>query len=154
MGQHGGGIAECEKAVSLEPNSTGDYFVLREVVRYSGRHEETMAMCKKAIRLNPFPPSWYYFGLTNAYSLTGQYEGAITAGKKAIHIDPINLVSRVFLAATYSLNRQEEEARVEAKEVLRINPHFSVDQWEKTIPFKNEEDRELIIAALRKVGLK
>jgi len=113
-----------------------------------------MAMCKKAIRLNPFPPSWYYFGLTNAYSLTSQYEEAIIAGKKAIHIDPFNLVSRVFLAATYSLNGQEEEARVEAKEVLRINPHFSVDQCEKTIPYKNEEDRELIIEALRKVGLK
>jgi adenylate cyclase len=154
MRQHNEGIAECEKAVNLEPNSAGAYYVLGEVLRYSGRHEEAIAMCKKAIRLNPFPPSWYYFGLTNAYSLTGQYEEAITAGKKAIHIDPNNMVSRVFLAAAYSLNGQEEEARIEAKEVLRINPHFSVDQWEKTIPYKNEEDGKLIIDALRKAGLK
>jgi len=154
MRQHDEGIAECEKAVNLEPNSAGAYYVLGEVLRYAGQHEEAIAMCKKAIRLNPFPPSWYYFGLTNAYSLTGQYEEAITAGKKAIHIDPNNMVSRVFLAAAYSLNGQEEEARIEAKEVLRINPHFSVDQWEKTIPYKNEEDRKLIIGALRKAGLK
>jgi len=127
---------------------------LGEVLRYAGRHEEAIAMCQKAIRLNPFPPSWYYFGLTNAYSLTGQYEEAIKAGKKAIHIDPNNMVSRVFLAAAYSLNGQEEEARIEAKEVLRINPHFSVDQWGKTIPYKIEEDRKLIIDALRKAGLK
>jgi adenylate cyclase len=154
MRQHDEGIAECEKAVNLEPNSAGPYYVLGEVLRYAGRHEEAISMCKKAIRLNPFPPSWYYFGLTNAYSLTGQYEEAITAGKKAIHIDPNNMVSRVFLAAAYSLNGQEEEARIEAKEVLRINSHFSVDQWEKTIPYKNEEDRKLIIGALRKAGLK
>jgi adenylate cyclase len=154
MGQHDEGIAECEKAVNLEPNAAGAYYVLGEVLRYSGRHEEAIAMCKKAIRLNPFPPSWYYFGLTNAYSLTGQYEEAIKAGKKAIHIDPNNLVSRAFLAAAYGLNGQEEEARIEAKEVLRINPHFSVEQWEKTIPYKNEEDRKLIIGALRKAGLK
>jgi adenylate cyclase len=154
MGQHDEGIAECEKAVNLEPNAAGGYYVLGEVLRYSGRHEEAISMCKKAIRLNPFPPSWYYFGLTNAYSLTGQYEEAIKAGKKAIHIDPNNLVSRVFLAVAYSLNGQEEEARIEAKEVLRINPHFSVDLWEKTIPYKNEEDKRLIIGALRKAGLK
>ena len=154
MRRHDEGIAECEKAVNLEPNSAGAYYVLGEVLRYSGRHEEAIAMCKKAIRLNPFPPSWYYFGLTNAYSLTGQYEEAITAGKKAIHIDPNNLVSRVFLATAYSLKGLEEEARIEAKEVLRINPHFSVDQWEKTIPYKKEEDRKLIISALRKAGLK
>jgi adenylate cyclase len=154
MRQHDKGIAECEKAVNLEPSSAGAYYVLGEVLRYSGRHEEAIAMCQKAIRLNPFPPSWYFFGLTNAYSLAGQYEEAVKAGKKAIHIDPNNLVSRVFLAAAYSLNGQEEEARIEAKEVLRINPHFSVDQWEKTIPYKNEEDRKLIIGALRKAGLK
>jgi adenylate cyclase len=154
MGQHDEGIVECEKAVNLEPNAAGGYYVLGEVLRYAGRHEEAIAMCQKAIRLNPFPPSWYYFGLTNAYSLTGQYEEAIKAGKKAIHIDPNNLVSRVFLAAAYSLNGQEEEARIEAKEVLRINPHFSVDLYEKTIPYKNEEDKKLIIGALRKAGLK
>jgi len=36
MGQHGEGIAECEKAVNLELNSAGDYFVSGEVLRYSG----------------------------------------------------------------------------------------------------------------------
>ncbi|MCK4817084.1 adenylate/guanylate cyclase domain-containing protein, partial [bacterium] len=154
MRQHDKGVSECEEAVSLEPNSAGAYYVLGEVLRYAGRHKEGIAMSKKAIRLNPFPPSWYYFGLTNAYSLTGQYEKAITAGKKAIHIDPNNLVSRIFLAAAYSLHGKEEKARIEAKEVLRINPNFSVDQWEKTIPYRNKADKELIIGAMRKAGLK
>ena len=145
MGQHEEGIAEYEKAVTLEPNPTGAYHILGEILRYRGRQEKTNAMCKKAIHLNPFPPSWDCLYLANAYSLTGQYEEAVTAGKKAIHRDPNNLVSGVFLDAAYSLTRQEEEVRIEAKEVLRINPHFSVDQWEKKILYKNEEDKELII---------
>jgi adenylate cyclase len=154
MRQHDKGIAEGEKAVSLEPSSAGACYVLGEILRYAGRHKEGIAMSKKAIRLNPFPPSWYYFGLTNAYSLTGQYEEAITAGKKAIHIDPNNLVSHVFLAAAYSLHGLEEEALAEAKEILRISPEFSVDHWEKTIPYRNKADKELIIGGLRKAGLK
>jgi adenylate cyclase len=153
IGQHDKGILESEKATGLDPNSAGAYYSFGEVLRYAGRHDEAIAMCKKAIRLNPFPPSWYYFGLTNAYTLTGQYEEAIAAGKKAIEIDPNNLVSHVFLAAAYSLHGLEEEALAEAKEVLRISPEFSVDHWEKTIPYRKEEDRKLIIGALRKAGL-
>jgi hypothetical protein len=43
---------------------------------------------------------------------------------------------------------------MEAAEVLRINPKFRVEYWAKTMPYKNEADRELIIGALRKAGLK
>ena len=45
-------------------------------------------------------------------------------------------------------------ARAEAPEVLRINPKFSLDRGVKTYPFKNQADRELVIEAFRKDGLK
>jgi tetratricopeptide (TPR) repeat protein len=111
-------------------------------------------MCKEAIRLDPIPVSLYYQSLTNAYCLTGQYDEAIAAGKKATSLGPNNLVAHAFLAAAYALHGREEEARLEAAEVLRINPKFLVDSWAKTMPYKNEADKELTIGALRKAGLK
>ncbi len=154
MLQHGKGIAECEGAVNLEPNSALAYFRLSLALRYAGRPKEAITMCKEAIRLDPIPVSIYYHSLTNAYCLTGEYEEAIAAGKKATSLGPNNLVAHAFLAAAYSLHGREEEARMEAAEVLRINPKFSVDNWAKTMPYKNEADKELIIGALRKAGLK
>jgi len=154
MRQHDKGILECERGVVLEPNSAHAHFFLNLALRYAGRAKEAITMCKEAIRLDPIPMSGYYQGLTNAYCLTGQYEEAITAGRKAVHIEPNNLIAHVFLAAAYSLDGQEEEAHIEAVEVLRINPKFSVDHWEKTIPYRNKADKELIIGALRKAGLK
>ena len=154
MRQHDKGISECERGVALEPNSAGAYFFLNLALRYAGRAKEAITMCKEAIRLDPIPLSGYYQGLTNAYCLTGQYDEAITAGRKAVHIEPNNLIAHVFLAAAYSLHDREEEAHIEAGEVLRINPKFSVDHWEKTIPYRNKADKELIIGALRKAGLK
>ena len=59
-----------------------------------------------------------------------------------------------FLAAPYSPHGREEEARMEAAEILRINPKFLVERWAKTIPYKNEADKGLTIGALRKAGLK
>jgi tetratricopeptide (TPR) repeat protein len=95
-----------------------------------------------------------YQGITTAYCHTGQYEEAIAAGKKAVDLGPNNMVARAFLAVAYSLSGKEEEASIEAKEVMRINPKFSLDEWAKTMPYKNKTDKDLIIGALRKAGLK
>ncbi len=152
--QHDKGIAECERAVTLDPNYANGYFFLGTALRYAGRPEEAIEMYNKAIRLDPIPQGRYYQGLTNTYCLMGQYEEAISAGQKAIHLNPDNLIAHAFLAAAYSLSGREEEAHVEAAEVIRLNPKFLVETWETTMPFKNKSDLELVIGALRKAGLK
>ena len=152
--QYDEGISECEQAVSLEPNSARAHYFLGVVLKYAGRHEEAITMSKEAIRLNPIPPSHYYDNLAASYCSTGQHDEATRAGKKAVQIQPDSLVAHAFLAAAYSLSGRQEEARVEAEEVLRINPKFSVDRWTQKMPYRNEADREIIIAALRGAGLK
>jgi adenylate cyclase len=154
MRQHDKGIAECEQAVNLEPNSAISYFYLSLAFKYAGRPKEAIAMAKEALRLNPIPPGFYYQNITHLYCLTGQYEEAIAVGKEATRVEPNNFTVRAFLTVAYSLHGREKEARIEAAEVLRINPKFRVDSWAKTIPFKNEAGRELTIGALRKAGLK
>jgi adenylate cyclase len=154
MRQHDKGIAECEQAVNLEPNSAISYFYLSLALKYAGRFKEALTMAKEAIRLNPIPPGFYYQNLTHLYCFMGRYEEAIAVGKEAARIEPNNFTVRAFLTVAYSLHGREKEARIEAAEVLRINPKFLVDSWTKTIPFKNEADRELTIGALRKAGLK
>jgi len=154
MLQHDKGIAECEQAVNLEPNSAIAHFYLSLALKYAGRPKEAITVAKEAIRLNPIPPGFYYQNLTHLYCLTGQYEEAIATGKQATRVEPNNFTLRAFLTVAYSLHGREEEARIEAGEVLRINPRFLVDSWAKTMPFKNEADKKLTIDALRKAGLK
>jgi adenylate cyclase len=119
MLQHDKGIAECEQAVNLEPNSAIAHFYLSLALKYAGRPKEAITVAKEAIRLNPIPPGFYYQNLTHLYCLMGQYEEAIAAGKQATHIEPNNFTLRAFLTVAYSLDGREEEARMEAAEVLR-----------------------------------
>lgn len=49
---------------------------------------------------------------------------------------------------------QEAKARMAAKEVLRIQPEFSLEQYQKTSLHKDQPDRGGIIEELRKAGLK
>jgi adenylate cyclase len=154
MGEHDKAVVKAEQAVALNPNSAYAHMVLGHTLRFAGRHEEAIPEYKKAIRLNPMPPTNYLFGLGMAYSWTGQYEEAIKWCEKAVRQDPDSFLTRLMMTQVYSLSGREEEARAEAAEVLRINPKFSVDKWEKASTVKKKTEKERSMAALRKAGLK
>jgi TolB-like protein/Flp pilus assembly protein TadD len=152
--QHEKAIAEGELAVSLAPNDANSVNHLGLVLRYGGRAEEAIPMHERAIRLDPMPPPAYLYQLGLCYALTGDPGKAISICKKALHQNLDDLAVHLALAIAYSLSGNEGEARVEAAEVLRIHPKFSVEYAARTWPYKNEADIETITGALRKAGLK
>ena len=145
------GIMEAQKGVALDPNGAHGYLYLSIIYRYAGRYEEAVDAIEKAIRLNPFPPNTYFRQACGAYNMVGRYEEAIEAGKKAVTLSPNDLFAHMFLAAAYSLAGRQEAARIEAKEVLRLNPKFSLAYARKISPFKNQTT--FVSDALRKAGL-
>jgi adenylate cyclase len=151
--KHEEGIMEAQKCVALDPNGAHGYLYLSMVYTFAGRHEEAVQAIEKAIRLNPFPPNTYFREACGTYIFVGRYEEAIAAGKKAVTLSPNDGLAHSRLAAAYSLAGRQEEARIEAEEVLRLNPKFSLVFSGKISPFKNQADRELYISALRKAGL-
>jgi tetratricopeptide (TPR) repeat protein len=93
-----------------------------------------------------------YNNLGRPLLLTGRYDEAVSAYKKAIQLGPDNVYARAELAATYIMMGREEEARAEAAEVLRINPKFSLDYY---LPgFKDRSSAEKVVNAWRKAGVK
>jgi adenylate cyclase len=148
--QYDKGIAEAEKAVALNPNSAMAHVMLGKTLSFAGRWQESIPQYKKAIRLNPIPPNMYLYSLGLSYSMTGQYEEAITWCEKAVREEPDSLWARIMMAVVYSLSGRDEEAQVQFTEVLKIKPKFSL----KGGFYKNKEDTERFMGALRKAGLK
>jgi adenylate cyclase len=147
------GIMEAQKCVALDPNGAHGYLYLNMVLRFAGRFEEAVQAIEKAIRLNPFPPNTYFRDACRAYFFVGRYEEAIAAGKKAVTLSPNDGQAHLSLAIAYSLAGRQKEARIEAEEVLRLNPKFSLVRSGKFVPYKNQADREHYISAMRKAGL-
>jgi hypothetical protein len=58
------------------------------------------------------------------------------------------------MTAVYSDLGREQEARAEAAEVLRIKPDFSVENYARANPFKDNAIVEHRKGLLRKAGLK
>lgn len=146
-------VAEVEQAVTLSPNDADVRAHMANIFNYVGKREEAINLSKQAIRLNPFPQSYYFTFLGEALCLAGQYEEAIKAYKKALHLYPKDSSSKMGLAVAYSLLGREEDARAMAAEFLMMRPRFSVKGWAMGVPYKNRADITLFADTMRKVGL-
>ena len=152
--QYDKGIAEAEQAVAMNPNSAINYVMLGKTLSFAGRWDESIPPYQKAIRLDPIPTNLYSYSLGLSYGYTGQYEDAIRWCEKAVREAPDSLYARIMMTVVYSFAGQDEKARAEAAEVLRIQPKFSLKEFEGKLTYKRKEDREQFLDALRKAGLR
>jgi len=151
--QHDKGIAAAERVLALNPNSAPTYAYLGLTLNYAGKHEQAIKIYKKGIRLSPIPSVNALFCLCIAYRDCGRYEEGILAAKKAIQLEPDSLYAHTCLASCYALLGQNDKAQVEAAEVMRIDPKFSVANIKKQAPYRDPANTELIIRSFRMAGL-
>ena len=58
------------------------------------------------------------------------------------------------LAASYAHLGKMDEARHHTAQLAKAHPNFSIDQWRKVPPFKDQGKVERLIDGLRKAGLR
>jgi TolB-like protein/Tfp pilus assembly protein PilF len=151
--QYEKGILEFEKAVELEPNYADGFASLARSLDLVGRTEEAIQMSNKAMRLNPIIPDMYIIHRTAMYRNSQNYNEALIWAKKAVERAPNNFFARMNLCSVYSLLGQMEKARIEADEIKKLNPKFSLTNYEKTLPYKVPEVKKRYIDALRNAGI-
>jgi len=152
--EHERAIGAAERAITSNPSGADAYSQLGFALIMSGKAEEGIKLIEKAIRLNPIPPAHYLNRLGYAYRFLGRYEDAIEAHRKALKRSPDNLFAHMWLTATYSAVGREEEARNQAKQLLRLDPTFSLDEYAEITTMKNKAQIERFIVDLRDAGLK
>ena len=88
MGKHERALVEFEKASTLCPSCSDPYMYIGYIQYCMDETDKAISSLQTALRLNPYPPPYYYGHLGNAYRHTGRYDEAIPAYKKAIQISP------------------------------------------------------------------
>jgi adenylate cyclase len=142
--------------VALDPSGSAAYSQYGSALLGACRPEEAIPQFQKAIRLNPNASTITFVLLGHAFREAGRFEEAVSAFKKGIQRAPDFIIAHTGLGVTYSLMGRDKEARAEAEEILRINPEFSVDQFERTTLqyWKDKSVSDRIVNVLRKMGLK
>ena len=142
----------AEEAFELDPNGAEIHNHLGYFLSMDGNFEEAILLYEKAIRLNPYPPSFYYNRLGSAYALMERYDDAIDVCKKGLKRQPSDFMGRFILAAVYIWQGREEEAQIETSKILNVISDFSLSSLRETSLYKNKEIIELWIEALGKAG--
>ena len=152
--QYDKAITEGERAVTLNPNRADSHVWLAMILTASGDPKGAIDLIYKAIRLNPFPPNWYFFSLGNAFFMLGEYHQAVESYKRALQSSPDLLLAYIGLAASFSASNCADEARTAASHIIRIDSKFSLEAFSRSLTYKNENHRKFWIDNLRKAGLK
>jgi adenylate cyclase len=149
-------IAEGEKSVVLGPNQAEPHLMLAMYLHSTGRHKEALPLLRKAMRLDPYYPSFYLELLGSIYLHMEEYSKAVEAYKVLVVREPHRIVGHVGLAIAYIRLGRKEQVRSEVAEVLRLFPEFSLEVYRKQAHLMNMDPAvvESDIEALREAGLK
>jgi adenylate cyclase len=150
---HDQAIAAARKAIQYAPNFAEGYITLAEVLCFSGEPAEAVQLVEQAMRLNPRYTPNYLWALGQAHRLLGNYEDAIRNFQRVVTRNPDHLVTHLMLAASFVETEQFDAAKIEAQEVLRISPDFSVDVSHRRSPYKLQAETDRQTASLRRAGL-
>jgi adenylate cyclase len=149
--RHEAAISSFERAIALNPNFCDWRFIAG--LTLAGEHERALKVSEAYLRLDPFHPANALTFIGVALFLLGRYSDALVVLLDSVSRSP-NSRAHTTLAATYGQLGRLEEAQAEAREVLRIEPNYTITSHRRLLaPFKNSVDAESYFDGIRKAGL-
>jgi adenylate cyclase len=145
-------FAEGERAIALNPNNAPTLAEFGQHLCFLG-DERGIAFVKKAMKLDPFHPTWFYFSITFHHFERGEYEQALVAARQ-INI-PRLYWPQIHLAAIYAQLGRQSEAQSTLEKLLGLYPGFTIETLiEEGRKYNLSDDRiRHWVSALRKAGL-
>jgi adenylate cyclase len=144
-----------DQALALNQNSAFAWGLSALTLAYLGRPDEAMERLQNVWRLNPFDPLNFYFWIVAgiAQFVAGRYSEAISWLRKCRRANPRFIACLRMLAASLALSGDEEEAQLVGRELLAIEPSFTVSKFVAWYPLQRPEDLVRLAEGLRAAGL-
>jgi TolB-like protein/Tfp pilus assembly protein PilF len=152
-GQHDAALESLERAVEVNPSFGQGYIYLGLAQMFCGLTEEARASADTAMRLSPQDPMmpWMFDCKGLAYLVDRDYNTAERHFRRAAELAPKDPITSNNLAATLGLMGRIDEGRKYLEIVERFIPNMSVEMLQRTYPFKNRENQELVFDGLKRV---
>jgi adenylate cyclase len=138
-----------EKMLELNPNDANGIANMGTLLAAIGRASEGVEFIRRAMRLNPFHPDWYWADLGFVLYDARRYQDALEAFQHVGTRKKYWLLVRV--ASCFAQLGQTEQAQIAAEEALRLKPDFRISR--ESPPYANPADVEHVRDGMRKAGL-
>ena len=124
LGLHRDAIADCDRAIHINPQFAKAYYNRGAAKRELGRHEAAITDHNEAIRINPqYAAAYNDRGI--AKDALGRHHEAIADYDQAIRINPQYAVAYTNRGNAKGMLGRYEEAIADFNEASRINPQFA-----------------------------
>jgi adenylate cyclase len=141
-----------QRAIELDPNLSHAYGGLGNVLDFGGQHERAIKLFEQALQLDPEFDLWIHACGRAQFSLQ-RYDEAEASFKRRLIRMPRSDVTRAYLASLYGHTGRHEEARQMWRELMAINPKYSLEHMRRVMPFKSPATLDRLAEGLRKAGL-
>lgn len=149
-------VAECRRAIELNPNFSSGYAELGRGLAALGEAAGAIEACHTALRLNPRDPiNWErHATLAIAYFNAEDFAAAAREARMVVHARPELPESLIMLAAAEAALGETEAARNTVARCLARWPDIRVDDLMPVyVPqLARDQDRERLWTTLRQVG--
>jgi adenylate cyclase len=143
---------EVERTIALNPNNPSVLASLGNSLCFAG-DARGISFIEKAVKLDPFHPSWLNFAIADRHFQRGDYEEALASARK---IDMSNYFwTPLYMAGICAELGRENESRIALEELLRLYPEFTTETltWEWHKWNRPDDAIRRWATALRKAGL-
>jgi tetratricopeptide (TPR) repeat protein len=124
------GIAECERALALDPNLAIAHTVIGLAKIFIGRFEETETRVQEAICLSPRDKDLYAWlpvaGIAKLY--LGGDDEEVTCFRRSIEINRNHPGAQYYLAGALALLGRLEEARGAVRAAMTLHLDFTISR--------------------------
>ncbi|CAN7372386.1 winged helix-turn-helix domain-containing protein [Mesorhizobium sp. LjNodule214] len=135
--EHDRGLADeaFAEALTLSASCAFVYVFGCVPVAYGGDAARAIDWCEQAMRLSPLdamscvPQGIIGFG----NFLSGRHEQAITAGRRAVELNPGFSILHGWLAAPLARLGRLDEAKAAATRLLSLDPQFTIGRWSAAV---------------------
>ena len=132
---HAAAVKVGDRALALSNSNVFALACSALIHSFLGKAQTAIERAQRALRLSPFDSLNYlaHNALAVSYFCTGQYGASYEAAQQSVQLNPKFSVCRLFLVAALVGLKRDEEARIQAQQVLALDPAFSIRRFSVTV---------------------
>jgi len=144
-----------EKATQLNPSESLAWLQWGNARSFQGDGATALAHAERAVGLSPLDPARHFYQsiLASAALAAGQFERAIDAAHASVRLNNDHVSTHRVLAIALSLSDRLDEARVEVRRVLELEPSLTVETFIARSPGARSGLAQKFGTALHAAGL-